>query len=120
MTAPDPGLTDLIAAHICVEPLRCGCGFYVQSTEEWAKHLALVVERHTNRRIAEPEATSEGGKRWYVNGYASVEFDAACDIWLNEVDPYVGDSGHARKLAAALHAAATAADDHRAALEGES
>ncbi|WP_158170893.1 hypothetical protein [Rhodococcus sp. JT-3] len=162
MTAPYPGLTDLIAAEVgthVVETvtaidqlpwserqgrdgylLDCRCGAEVNcpqaefnaapvdSTsgalaymirEHVAAHVALVVEQHTNGRITEPETTSEGGKRWYVNGYASVEFDAACDIWLNEVDPYVGDSGHARKLAAALHAAATAADDLRAALEGE-
>lgn len=130
MTAPDPGLTDLIAAHRwddrrgiceCMYSPEFGPGtrYEWMGVKAWAAHVALVVEQHTNGRIAEPETTSEGGKRWYVNGYASVEFDAACDIWLNEVDPYVGDSGHARKLAAALHAAATAADDHRAALEGE-
>ena len=118
MTAPDPGLTDLIAAHSVFSFTErggrvCNCGW------TGLEHPAHVAEMLTTGRTAEPETTSEGGKRWYVNEYASVEFDAACDIWLNEVDPYVGDSGHARKLAAALHAAATAADDLRAALEGE-
>ena len=60
MTAPDPGLTDLIAEHICVEPLRCGCGFYVQSTKEWAKHLALVVDQHPNGQAAKLAEAVQG------------------------------------------------------------
>ncbi|WP_075833565.1 MULTISPECIES: hypothetical protein [unclassified Rhodococcus (in: high G+C Gram-positive bacteria)] len=61
MTAPDPGLTDLIAAHTrlgaamdnkCV----CSCswiGHYV----DHPTHVALVVEQHTNGRVTELEAT---------------------------------------------------------------
>lgn len=144
---PDPGLADLIAAEIARHRLRYGsedayngerwlcttCPWLVEAdtgsrpnttviqahANHVAERLKLVVEPHANGRTTEPETTSEGGKRWYVNECASVEFDAACDIWLNEVDPYVGDSGHARKLAAALIAAATASDDLRADLEGE-
>lgn len=57
MTAPDPGLTDLIAAHTrlgaamdnkCV----CSCSWIGQYVDHPA-HVALVVEQHTNGRIAE-------------------------------------------------------------------
>lgn len=54
MTAPDPGLTDLIAAHTPHPDYDCGCGW---NGDEWAAHLALVVEQHTNGRITELEAT---------------------------------------------------------------
>jgi len=57
VTAPDPGLTDLIAAHRLHTGLQtqCECGINV-SHEDWAAHVALVVEQHTNGRIAELEA----------------------------------------------------------------
>jgi len=54
---PDPGLTDLIAAHTrlgaamdnkCV----CSCSWIGHYVDHPA-HVALVVEQHTNRRIAE-------------------------------------------------------------------
>ena len=57
MTAPDPGLTDLIAAHTrlgaamdnkCV----CSCSWIGHYVDHPA-HVALVVEQHTNGRIAE-------------------------------------------------------------------
>ena len=63
MTAPDPGLTDLIAAHYTWREvdeggdyLVCACGHYFRSRQTWAEHLKLVVEQHTNGRIAELEA----------------------------------------------------------------
>ena len=63
--APDPGLTDLIAAHRpCSNDIlkkglryRCSCGW--AQDVEWGDdspfpaHVALVVEQHTNGRIAE-------------------------------------------------------------------
>ena len=58
MTAPDPGLTDLLAAHEggydAMDDPICKCGWYGDSHPA---HVALVVEQHTNGRIAELEAT---------------------------------------------------------------
>ncbi|MDV8005024.1 hypothetical protein [Rhodococcus sp. IEGM 1318] len=58
MTAPDPGLTDLIAAHQ-ERPHHdgwiCSCG--IEGPQRiHAAHVALVVEQHTNGRITELEA----------------------------------------------------------------
>lgn len=52
---PDPGLTDLIAAHREGDYGRfgrqtCECGW---TGDSHPAHLALVVEQHTNGRIAE-------------------------------------------------------------------
>lgn len=77
MTAPDPGLTDLIAAHREVmrwndfaypplsttpyratsvtEMVNCSCGESM-TVDSFPAHVALVVEQHTNGRIAELEA----------------------------------------------------------------
>lgn len=66
MTAPDPGLTDLIAAHELNHESRdrnCLCGHRSWGTDTHAAHLALVVEQHTNGRIAELEAELEKQKR---------------------------------------------------------
>ena len=63
MTAPDPGLTDLIAAHwYNTSTCMCTCGWSTRHLPESdddtrigilvARHLALVVEQHTNGRIA--------------------------------------------------------------------
>lgn len=75
MTAPDPGLTDLIAAHQAGERwtdfeypsifsdkpfvattvtkmVNCSCGESMPADDHPA-HVALVVEQHTNGRIAE-------------------------------------------------------------------
>ncbi len=53
--APDPGLTDLIAAHREGDYGRfgrqtCECGW---TGDSHPAHLALVVEQHTNGRTAE-------------------------------------------------------------------
>lgn len=59
----DPGLTDLIAAHhpsghyMATNEIRCGCG-WLGPASDWPAHVALVVEQHTNGRIAELEADS--------------------------------------------------------------
>lgn len=75
MTAPDPGLTDLIAAHqagdrwtdfqypsifsdkpfvatAVTKMVNCSCGESMPA-ESHPVHVALVVEQHTNGRIAE-------------------------------------------------------------------
>ncbi|MDV8005026.1 hypothetical protein [Rhodococcus sp. IEGM 1318] len=59
MTAPDPGLTDLIAAHQ-ERPHHdgwiCSCG--IEGPQRiHAAHVALVVEQHTNGRITELKST---------------------------------------------------------------
>lgn len=65
MTAPDPGLTDLIAAHwrsldLLKMKYTCSCGDWEfrdddreRACASWCEHLASVVEQHTNGRIAE-------------------------------------------------------------------
>lgn len=67
MTAPDPGLTDLIAEHAlrvvelneAVRYPECnGCDWVGGLVKDHAAHLASVVEQHTNGRIAEVEADS--------------------------------------------------------------
>ena len=75
MTAPDPGLTDLIAAHqsgdrwteftyppifsdkpfvatSVTKMVKCSCGESM-SADSFPAHVALVVEQHTNGRTAE-------------------------------------------------------------------
>ena len=61
-TAPDPGLTDLIAAHTlrvvelneAVRYPECnGCDWVGGLVKDHAVHLASVVEQHTNGQITE-------------------------------------------------------------------
>lgn len=57
MTAPDSGLTDLIAAHTRLGAQQVGrylclCG-WVGDYHDHPAHVALVVEQHTNGWIAE-------------------------------------------------------------------
>ncbi|MCW2300621.1 hypothetical protein [Rhodococcus erythropolis] len=62
MTAPDPGLTDLIAAALVRSSPNSIDTFDLlpyHRQEAWrvrAREVALVVEQHTNGRIAELEA----------------------------------------------------------------
>lgn len=73
--APDPGLTDLIAAHKIqlfgvdgphyqaeTEYDGCLCGWQ-GAEEDHPAHVALVVEQHANGRIAALEAELEKQKR---------------------------------------------------------
>lgn len=57
MTAPDPGLIELLAAHrwTCSRDEDCICG-WVGPFADFPTHVALVAEQHTNRRMAELEA----------------------------------------------------------------
>ena len=61
MTAPDPGLTDLIAAHrwTCSRDEDCICG-WVGPFADFPTHVALVVEQHTNGRHEWPKTTPTG------------------------------------------------------------
>ncbi|KSU80774.1 hypothetical protein [Rhodococcus qingshengii] len=69
MTAPDPGLTDLIAAHKTrLGGVLCECG-WIGGPGEWAAHVALVVEQHTNGRTAELEAAVVEAERQGVEQF---------------------------------------------------
>ena len=77
MTAPEPGLTDLIAAHIpewssFSEAFECPCGEFRGSAEEWAEHLKLVVEQHTDGREW-PKTTPTGFTYERPTTYAELE-----------------------------------------------
>lgn len=86
MTAPDPGLIDLIAAHQLVstdtifhrngmvQRPECKCGELMHWAGAYPAHLALVVEQHTNGRIAELEATVARVEK-AVNTAAAHRFD---------------------------------------------
>ncbi|PCK27840.1 hypothetical protein CHR55_10170 [Rhodococcus qingshengii] len=86
--APDPGLTDLIAAHQAGERwtdfeypsifsdkpfvattvtkmVNCSCGESMPADDHPA-HVALVVEQHTNGRITELEASTRESVRVLV------------------------------------------------------
>lgn len=85
MTAPDPGLTDLIAAHrlrpdMWEPKFICWCGDWEFPGEgsdsafrAWAAHVALVVEQHTNGRITELEADSANWKGRYDDAKQVIE-----------------------------------------------
>ena len=145
MSAPDPGLTDLIAAHYrtittaviyrddesdgahrkgfeCV----CACGDeYMASTRAGDRteatvlrradsaHVALVVEQHTNGRMAELEAAVR--KRIQLlrehDGFGAAHADGY--MGMNWTAYYEGANQ------AQVMAAADLENDLRAALEGE-
>lgn len=64
MTAPDPGLTDLIAATLhgkaigstILDRQLWGAFPNTMTISDLAAHVALVVEQHTNGRTTELEA----------------------------------------------------------------
>ncbi|MGQ5692113.1 hypothetical protein ACSVIA_20380 [Rhodococcus erythropolis] len=67
MTAPEPGLTDLIAAHWTWhevdedgDHIICACGTTYHNPQRWAEHLKFVVEQHTNGRHEWPKTTPTG------------------------------------------------------------
>lgn len=135
MTAPDPGLTDLIAAHREGEPwteyqypsifnskpfvaysatkmVKCSCGESM-SADSFPAHVALVVEQHTNGRIAELEAAVR--KRIQLlrehDGFGAAHADGY--MGMNWTAYYEG------AYQAQVMAAADLENDLRAALEGE-
>ncbi|MFI8660753.1 hypothetical protein ACIGKR_12245 [Rhodococcus qingshengii] len=140
MTAPDPGLTDLIAAHDRLSQhifeegprYRCTCGW--TQDVEWGDHspfpahVALVVKQHIARRIAELEASTRESVRVLVMERHRAETAEAAIARVRDVltigplhrldfpkykDPYAIDR----------HVIAAAIDGvrpDRAALEGES
>lgn len=139
MTAPDPGLTDLIAAHQAGERwtdfeypsifsdkpfvattvtkmVNCSCGESMPADDHPA-HVALVVEQHTNGRIAELEAELE---KYRAEERADLEWDRFCaqqDVRCTECGLRYGE----RKDCSCSERGAHEYDDGelRAALEGE-
>ena len=128
MTAPDPGLTDLIAAHwYNTSTCMCTCGWSTRHLPESdddtrigilvARHLALVVEQHTNGRIAELEAALE---KYHAEERRELEWDRFCaqqDVRCTECGLRYGE----RKDYTCPHIGEHKydADELRAALEGE-
>lgn len=130
MTAPDPGLTDLIAAHQLVstdtifhrngmvQRPECKCGELMQWAGAYPAHLALVVEQHTNGQIAELEAELEKYRaeerrelEWARNRARDDVRCPSCNLRYGERDQY-----------GCIEPARTHeydADELRAALEGE-
>lgn len=79
MTAPDPRLTVLVAAHACRPQYifeegpryRCMCGWTQDvkwgDPSPFPAHVASVVEQHTNGRVAEVEADCANWKSRYTD-----------------------------------------------------
>ena len=125
---PDPGLTDLIAAHwYNTSTCMCTCGWSTRHLPESdddtrigilvARHLALVVEQHTNGRIAELEAALE---KYHAEERRELEWDRFCaqqDVRCTECGLRYGE----RKDYTCPHIGEHKydADELRAALEGE-
>ena len=117
---PDPGLTDLIAAHREGDYGRfgrqtCECGW---TGDSHPAHVALVVEQHTNGRITELEAELEKYHaeerrelEWARNRARDDVRCPSCNLRYGERDQY-GCIEPAR-------AHEYDADELRAALEGE-
>ncbi|UUE23830.1 hypothetical protein LRQ08_21630 [Rhodococcus qingshengii] len=127
MTAPDPGLTDLIAAHwrsldLLKMKYTCSCGDWEFRDDDrelacasWCEHLALVVEQHTNGRITELEA---GVEHWKDRS----QYNYDCGMVLaNEANARAekAEATIARVRAINPECGFVACTDLRAALEGE-
>ncbi|MBW4813152.1 hypothetical protein [Rhodococcus qingshengii] len=136
---PDPGLTDLIAAHQAGERwtdfeypsifsnkpfvattvtkmVNCSCGESMPADDHPA-HVALVVEQHANGRIAELEAELE---KYHAEERRELEWDRFCaqqDVRCTECGLRYGE----RKDYTCPHIGEHKydADELRAALEGE-
>lgn len=105
MTAPDPGLTDLIAAHKIqlfgvdgphyqaeTEYDGCLCGWQ-GAEEDHPAHVALVVEQHTNGRIAELEAELEKQKRGGRTLGKTIDRTLKWVIEASNSEDLIGDDG---------------------------
>ncbi len=116
MTAPDPGLTDLIAAALVRSSPNSIDTFDLlpyHRQEAWrvrAREVALVVEQHTNGRIAELEATIARVEKALPN----IKFVAHSNI------PYDMGWDRGQQMLAQYVRSAIKGDHLRAALEGES
>lgn len=115
MTAPDPGLTDLIAAHqagdrwtdfqypsifsdkpfvatAVTKMVNCSCGESMPA-ESHPVHVALVVEQRTNGRIAELEAELEKQKRGGRTIGKAIDRTLKWVIEASNSEDLIGDDG---------------------------
>lgn len=97
MTAPDPGLTDLIAAHTRLGAQQVGrylclCG-WVGDYHDHSAHVALVVEQHTNRRITALEAELEKQKRGGRTLGKAIDRTLKWVIEASNSEDLIGDDG---------------------------
>lgn len=92
---PDPGLTDLIAAHREGDYGRfgrqtCECGW---TGDSHPAHVALVVEQHNNGRIAELEAELEKQKRGGRTIGKAIDRTLKWVIEASNSEDLIGDDG---------------------------
>lgn len=112
MTAPDPGLIDLIATHTLrvVElneaaryPECNGCDWVGGLVKDHAAHLASVVERHTNGRTTELEAERDQAiahdRQPYPTAWAYEQACAALEKHRKRADKHEATIARVEKLA---------------------
>lgn len=115
MTAPNPGLTDLIAAEMVKHQFdmgamwhddhrACTCGLILRVGERHhlhvAAHVALVVEQHTNGRITELEADAANWEQRYEDAKKAI--DAGTVNWtatIHDRDDWKATALDAREIA---------------------
>ena len=125
--ASDPGLTDLLAAHTRLGAQQVGrylclCG-WVGDYHDHPAHVALVVEQHTNGRMAElRDVKAERNElKAIVVRVRAVTEDLVQNIADDEKtlrSPNVS-VGEAQELPAVINVQKIYLKDLRAALEGE-
>lgn len=140
VTAPDPGLSDLIAAHTLrvVElneaaryPECNGCDWVGGLVKDHAVHLASVVEQHANGRMAELEAERDQAvahdRQPYPTAWAYEQACAALEKHRKRADKHEATVARVEKLAHDMRGwcsphgiSVTYSDRICAALEGES
>lgn len=112
MTAPDPGLTDLIAAHTlrvvelneAVRYPECnGCDWVGGLVKDHAAHVALVVEQHTNRRMERIATVLDAGAN-ILDMHAAMLDNLVMDTPEDQARS-VGVATQARRAAKAFRAA---------------
>ena len=129
MTAPDPGLTDLIAAALGDKIMHTnGSG---DRNRAYAAHVALVVEQHTNGRITELEVERDQAiahdRQPYPTAWAYEQACAALEKHRKRADKHEATIARVEKLAHDMRGwcsphgiSVTYSDRICAVLEGES
>lgn len=120
MTAPDPGLADLIATHtlrvvelneVARYPECNGCDWVGGLVKDHAVHLASVVEQHTIGRMAALEVDSANWKGRYD---ATHEVLRACtETWTRTIRDRDHWQARAEKAAATIARVEKLAHDMR-------
>lgn len=102
---PDPGLTDLIAAHQLVSTAtifhrngmvqrpECKCGELMHWAGAYPAHVALVVEQHTNGRIAELESELEKQKHGGRTLGKAIDRTLKWVVEASNSEDLIGDDG---------------------------